>query len=112
VTYNQTVKSTSYVLSPATPTLLIPLNPNRRLLMLSVNDVNPATFKFGSAPTSATDGLTLGAASVSGGQGGSFLLSDGDSHTTQGDTPVDAVYAYSTLGTSVNVEEGMVYAFF
>jgi hypothetical protein len=73
-----------------------------------VNGVNPATFKFGSAPTSATDGVTLGAASVSGGQGGSLLLSDGDSHTTQGDTPVDAVYAYSALGTTIAIEEGMV----
>ena len=48
---------------------------------------------------------------MSGGQGGSILLSDGESHTTQGDCAVDAVYAYSTGGTTVNVEEGTVYAF-
>jgi hypothetical protein len=76
-----------------------------------VNGINPATFKFGSAPTSATDGFTLDPASASGGQGGSLFLSNGDSHTTQGDTPVDAVYAYSTGGTTVTIEEGTVYAF-
>lgn len=35
---------------------------------------------------------------------GSLLL-------TQGDTPVDAIYVYSTLGTTVNVHEGTVAAF-
>jgi hypothetical protein len=109
--YNQTFVSKSFTLAPATPTFLIAMNPVRRLLLLTVNGINPATFKFQSAPASATDGLTLGGASVSGGQGGSFLLSDGNSQTTAGDTPVDAVWAYSQLGTSVNVEEGTVAAF-
>jgi hypothetical protein len=86
-------------------------NPARRLLLLQNNGVNPAAFKFQSAPTSAIDGLTLDPASVSGGQGGSIILSDGESHTTQGDIPVDAVYAMSALGTTVTVEEGTVYAF-
>jgi hypothetical protein len=111
VTYNLTAKSISFVLAPAAPTLLIAKNPVRRLLSLSVNGINPATFKLQSAPASATDGLTLGAASISGEQGGSLLLSDGNSPTTGGDTPVDAVYAYSTLGTTVSVIEGTVYAF-
>lgn len=99
------------MLAPNTPLLLLPQNPGRRLLMLSVNGIAPAAFKFGSAPQSATDGITLGGASVSGGQGGSILFSDGDSHTTEGYTPINAVYAYSALGTTVNVEEGTVYAF-
>jgi hypothetical protein len=111
VTYNQTFKSQSFTLAPATPSLLVPLNPNRRLLLLQVTGVNPAVFCFQRAPVSATDGMTLGAASVAGGQGGSFLLSNGNSQTTAGDTPVDSVWAYSTLGTTVNVEEGTVYAF-
>jgi hypothetical protein len=111
VTYAQTFKSTSYTLPPATPTFLIPLNPVRRFLLLSVNGVNPATFKFQSPPASAVDGLTLDGASVSGGQGGSILFSDSESKTTQGYTPVDAVYAISALGTTVTVEEGTVYAF-
>ena len=88
------------------------MNPNRRLLLLQVTGVNPAVFCFQRAPVSATDGLTLGGASVSGGQGGSLLLSDGNSPTTTGgDTPVDSVWAFSQLGTTVNVEEGTVYAF-
>jgi hypothetical protein len=111
VTYQLTISSKSFTLQPATATLLIPLNPNRRLLVLSISGVNSAAFKFQFPPASATDGITLDPASVSGGQGGSILFSDGESHTTQGDTPVDAVYAYSTLGTTVNVEEGTVYAF-
>jgi len=111
VTYSLTVTSTSFSLAPNTPILLLPLNPVRRLLCIANTGVNPVAIKFQSAPASATDGFTLGAASVSGGQGGSILLSDGESHTTQGDCAVDAVYAYSTGGTTVNVEEGTVYAF-
>jgi hypothetical protein len=109
--YNQTFKSTSFTLPPATPVQLLALNPVRRLLLIENTGVNPVAIKFQSATTSAIDGFTLGAASVSGGQGGSFLLSDGDSHTIQGDTPVDSVWAYSTLGTTVAVDEGTVFAF-
>jgi hypothetical protein len=79
--------------------------------MLTVNGVNPATFAFQRAPASATDGFTLGAASVSGGQGGSLLLVE-DTETLQTNTPVDAVYAYSQLGTTVTVLEGTVANFF
>ena len=109
--YNLTIKFQSFTLAPATPTFLVSMNPNRRLLLLQVTGVNPAVFCFQRAPVSATDGLTLGAASISGEQGGSFLISNGNSQTTAGDTPVDFVWAYSTLGTTVNVEEGTVYAF-
>jgi hypothetical protein len=114
VSYTTTVKSTSFTLAPATPTLLLAFQPNRKLLMLAVNNVNPATFKFGSAPASATDGFTLAGASASGGQGGSFLLTDATKpplHLNNGCCPVDAVYAYSTLGTTVSVQEGTVAAF-
>jgi hypothetical protein len=110
VSYNQTFKSKSFTLAPATPTFLVALNPNRRLLLLAVNGTAPATFKFGSAPTSAIDGITLGAASVSGGQGGSILFTE-DTETIQSMTPVDAVYAYSTLGSTVTISEGTVAAF-
>jgi hypothetical protein len=105
--YNQTFASKSFTLAPATPTFLLALNPNRRLLLLQVNGVNPAAFKFQSAPVSATDGITLGAASMSGGQGGSILFTE-DNETIQTMTPVDAVYAYSTLGTTVTIVEGTV----
>jgi hypothetical protein len=109
--YNLKIKSQSFTLVPATQTFLVPLNPNRRLLLLQVTGVNPAVFCFQRAPVSATDGLTLGAASISGEQGGSFLISDGNSQTTAGDTPVDSVWAFSQLGTTVTVYEGVVYAF-
>jgi hypothetical protein len=108
--YNQSVSSTSFTLAPNTPTLLIAANPNRRLLLLAVNGTSPAAFKFGSPPTSAIDGITLGAASVSGGQGGSILFTE-DTETLQTATPVDAVFAYSTLGTTVSVTEGTVAKF-
>jgi hypothetical protein len=110
VTYNQTFKSTSYILAPATPTFLIPLNPIRRLLCIQNNGVNSVAIKFQTAPASAIDGVTLDGASVSGGQGGSILFSH-DSPTTQGNCPVDALWAYSTLGTTVSIDEGTVYAF-
>jgi hypothetical protein len=102
--YTQTFTPRSLTLAPGTPALLAAANPSRRLLMLSVSGTAPATFKFGSAPANALDGVTLGAASVSGEKGGSLLLS-------QGDAPVDAIWAYSTNGTSVNVHEGSVSAF-
>jgi hypothetical protein len=105
--FNQTFKSTSYTLAPATPTPLIAANPNRRLLLIQNNGPNPVATKFQSAPTSATDGMTLGAASASGGQGGSILFAtDGDGIDTH--VPVDAIYAYSTLGTTLAVVEGVV----
>ncbi len=110
MSYNQTFKSNSFALAPATPTLLVAANPNRRTLLLSVNGTAPATFKFNSAPVSATDGMTLGAASVSGEQGGSILFT-ADSVTTESFCPINSVYAYSTLGTTVNIFEGTVYAF-
>ena len=110
LSHNQTIKSKSFTLPPATAILVAALNPNRRLLLLAVNGTAPAAFKFGSAPASAIDGITLGAASVSGGQGGSLLLSE-DTETIQTLTPVDAIYAYSALGTTVTVSEGVVAAF-
>jgi hypothetical protein len=110
VSYNQTFKSTSFTLAPATPTLLVAANPNRRTLLLCVNGTAPAAFCFQRAPANATDGITLGAAVVSGEQGGSILLT-ADSPTIQSLCPIDSVYAYSALGTTVNVVEGTVYAF-
>jgi hypothetical protein len=102
--YTQTFTPRSLTLAPATAALLAVANPGRRLLLLGVSGTAPATFKFGSAPANALDGVTLGAASIAGEQGGSLLL-------TQGDTPVDAIYAFSTLATTVNVHEGTVFSF-
>jgi hypothetical protein len=93
----------SFTLAATTAKQLLPLDPTRKLLLRENTGTAPATFKFGSAPTSATDGVTFDAPSASGGQSGSILLSGSDA-------PVDALWAYSTLGTTVTVEVGNSYA--
>ena len=70
-----------------------------RSLIIANNGINPMIVKFGSAPTSATDGIPLDPASASGGQGGSLVLT-GDS------APPDAVYGYSTVGTTYSIAQG------
>ncbi len=93
-----TVTTTSFALAASTPTLLLPLDTTRRQLLRSVSS-GVATFKFGSAPASATDGVVIDPTSTAGGR----LL------VTGADTPVDAVYAYSTSGANVTVEVGRAY---
>jgi hypothetical protein len=101
---SKSYNSQSFTLTAATAKLLVPQNPVRNALFLGVTGTAPCAFKFGSvAPVSATDGMTLDPASVSGGQGGSLLL-------TGVDTPVDAIWAYSTTGTTVTVLEFTEYA--
>ena len=93
-----TITSTSFTLPAATPTLLLALDPTRRSLLRSVSS-GVATFKFGSAPASATDGVVIDPTSTAGGR---LLI-------TGADTPVDAVYAYSTSGASIVIEVGKAY---
>jgi hypothetical protein len=101
---SKSYNSQSFTLTAATAKLLVPLNPVRNALLLQVTGTAPCAFKFGSvAPVSATDGMTLDGASASGEQGGSMLL-------TGLDTPVDQIWAYSTLGTTVTVQESTEYA--
>jgi hypothetical protein len=73
-------------------------------MLLEVNGSNPATFKFQTAPASATDCFTLDPASTSSGQGGSLDLQGPDC------TPIDAIWAISTLGTTVTLHEVTSYA--
>ncbi|SRR5258708_4099554 len=96
-----TVTTTSFTLAPATAVQLLPADPTRQLLLRAVTSTNPATFKFGSAPTSATDGLALDATTAAGGR---ILL-------TGASVPIDSVWAYSQLGTVVVVEVGKTYGF-
>jgi hypothetical protein len=107
---SMTAETISLTLAPATAALIIPLNANRRTLFLQVNGIHPAAFKFGSAPTSATDGFCLDGASVSCGQGG-FRLFGPESDSILNLCPADAVYAYSALGTTIVCFEGTVYGF-
>lgn len=92
------INSISVTLAAATPTLLAAKSAERAFLAVQVTGTNSATIKFGSAPTSATDGFSLDPASAAGGQGGSFVFQDS--------VPIDAVYAISASGTTVAVLDG------
>jgi hypothetical protein len=94
--------TTSAILAPAAAVQIIPANTNRASLMLQVTGTAPATFGFGVAPV-AGQGLSLDGASVAGGQGGSRLweLSSNDH------VPYDAIWAISTVGTTIVVIEGV-----
>lgn len=96
-----TVTTTSFTLAPATATLILPADPTRQSLLRSTIGANPATWKFQSAPTSASDGLVLDSTTA---QGARVLL-------TGASVPVDSVWAYSTAGTTVTVEVGRANGF-
>ncbi len=91
-----TTSTTTVTLAPATATLIVPFDPSRTSLLRSVTGANPCTFKFQTAPVSATDGLVLDNTTA---QGGRQLI-------TGPSTPVDAIYGWSTLGTVVCIEAG------
>jgi hypothetical protein len=95
-----TVTTTSFTLAPATATLILAADPTRRSLLRATCTANPATFKFGSAPASANDGLVLDSTTVAGAR----VLLSGDA------VPIDSVWAWSQLGTTVCVETGHSYA--
>jgi hypothetical protein len=102
---SKSFNSQSFTLTAGTAKLLAPLNLARQGMLLQNNGgSNPVTLKFQTAPVSATDGFTLDPASTSGGQGGTLLLEGAN------ETPIDALYAYSTLGTTVTLHEMVEYA--
>jgi hypothetical protein len=96
-----TVTTLSFTLAPATAVQLLPADSTRQLLLRATTGANPATFKFGSAPVSATDGLVLDTTTLAGGR----QLLTGPS------TPIDAVWAWSQLGTTVAIEVGKTNGF-
>jgi hypothetical protein len=94
-----TITSISKTLAAATAAILVPASSQRTFLSIqNTGGTNPFVFKIGSAPLSATDGICLDPASAVGGQGGSYEFSD--------KVPVDAIYGYSTAGTTVNISDG------
>jgi hypothetical protein len=96
------VTTTSFTLAPATATQILPADPTRQSLLRATCGANPATWKFGSVgPASATDGLVLDSTTAAGAR---VLL-------TGASVPVDAVWAYSQLGTTVAVEVGRTSGF-
>jgi hypothetical protein len=92
------MNSVAITLAPGVAQLLVPASVERAYLCLEMTGVNPATFKFGSAPANATDGTSLDPASNAGGQGGSLCFQDR--------VPINAVYAISASGTTVAVTDG------
>ncbi|WFT94376.1 hypothetical protein QA633_40005 [Bradyrhizobium barranii] len=94
-----TINTISKTLAAATPLLLAPAHTQREFLTIqNTGGTNPMTFKTGSAPASATDGICLDPATIAGGQGGSYEFRDR--------VPVDAIYGYSTNGTTVLIFDG------
>jgi hypothetical protein len=94
-----TINSISKTIAAATPLLIAPASAERAFLCVqNTGGTNPLVFKTGSAPQSATDGICLDPASAVGGQGGSYEFRDR--------VPTDAIYGYSTGGTTVVVFDG------
>jgi hypothetical protein len=92
-----TVQSTT--LAANTPVKIANASPGLRILIISNNGTGSLVWKPGSAPASATDGISLDAAGGAGGQGGSIVLT--------GDAAIgDAIFAWSTAGTTVSVCQG------
>jgi hypothetical protein len=101
---SKSFNSNSFTLTAGTAKLLAPQNLARQGMLLENTGINPSTFKFQTAPASATDGFTLDPASTSGGQGGTLELQGPDC------TPIDAIWAFSTLGSTVTLHEVTSYA--
>lgn len=93
------VVETSTTLAANTPVLIAPASLGCSLFIIANSGTGSLVWKAGSAPASATDGTPLDPASAAGGQGGSIVLT--------GDAAIaDAIYAWSTAGTTVNVKQG------
>jgi hypothetical protein len=97
-----TIQTLSFTLPAATAVQLLPADSTRQSLLRSTTGANPATWKFQSAPTGASDGLVLDSTTAAGGR---VLL------TGASVCPIDSVWAYSTAGTTVCVEVGKSYGY-
>jgi hypothetical protein len=96
---SKSFNSQSFTLTAGVAKLLAAQNLARLGLLLENNGgSNPVTFKFQTAPVSATDGFTLDPASATGGQGGTLLLNDPV-------CPIDSIWAYSAAGTTISIHE-------
>jgi hypothetical protein len=94
-----TVTDTTTTLTANTPVQIAPVSSGCNLFIIANNGTGSLVWKCGSAPASASDGTPLDPASAAGGQGGSVVL-------TGDDAIGDAIYAWSTAGTTVNVKQG------
>jgi hypothetical protein len=98
-TFNATPGTTATTLLAGAGAQIAAANPVCAAFVISNNGTNPMVVKFGSMPTSATDGMPLDPASAQGGQGGSLVL-------TGENAPSDSVFGLSALGTSCSVQSG------
>jgi hypothetical protein len=97
---SMTILETSTTLAANTPVQIAAANPGIVALIMANCGTGALVWKCGSPPTSATDGTPLDPASAIGGQGGSIVLF--------ADFAIrDAIYAWSTAGTTVNVKQGL-----
>lgn len=94
-----TVTETTTTLAANTPVLIAASSPGCSVFIIANNGTGSMVWKTKSAPASAADGTPLDPASASGGQGGALVL-------TGDDAIGDAIYAWSTAGTTVNVKQG------
>ena len=79
--------------------LVVPSNKARVSLTIQNTGTGSATIGFDAAPTAGT-GLSLDPAAGAGGQGGSRVWDGTDR------IPSDAIWAFSTAGTTLTVIEG------
>jgi hypothetical protein len=93
------ITETTTTLAANTPVQIAPQMSGCSLFIIANNGTGSLVWKCGSLPTSAADGTPLDPASSAGGQGGSAVFTDGTAIK-------DAIFAWSTAGTTVNVKQG------
>jgi hypothetical protein len=98
-------RNSSGTLSAGVAALLAPAMPDIKTLIICNSGLNPMVAKFGSLPTSATDGIPLDGASAPGGQGGSLVLGVEDQPGGESCVPSDAIFGSSALGTTFSVQQ-------
>lgn len=89
---------TAVTLAANTPVKVLSANANRKLLTVQ-NTGNGGPLSFGFATLTPGQGISLDAASVAGGEGGSYEFKDV--------MPMDEIWAVSLAGTTMVVMEGV-----
>jgi hypothetical protein len=90
--------STPITLAPAAGAPLVDANLRRAYLAVQVTGANPATVDFGAIPTAGA-GITL--------DGGTGAATQGGSWEWVFSIPTEALYGFSTAGTTIVVIEGI-----
>lgn len=85
------------VLAPSVGQKLVDVNTSRKYLLVQNTGTNPLTVREDSIPAAGA-GLSLDGASLAGGQGGTWNPTDV--------VPTNALFGFSTAGSTVVVVEG------